>query len=218
MRPARLLALVAVAVVLGGGEARAQAAQDPAPTAAAPAEKAWSFSASAYAYLLPDERDYGQPTVAADRDWLHLEARYNYEGLHSGSAWLGYNFAVGTRVTLKLTPMLGGVFGDTAGIAPGYKLAVGWRTLDLSSESEYVFDAGDSEASFFYTWSELGFAPTDWLRVGLVVQRTKAYKTDFDIQRGFLVGFAFKTASFTTYVFNPDADRPTVVLGASLGF
>jgi hypothetical protein len=59
---------------------------------------------------------------------------------------------------------------------------------------------------------------SDWFRFGLVVQRTKVYKTEFDIQRGFLVGVAYKDASFTTYVFNPDASKPTVVLGASLAF
>ena len=47
----------------------------------------WSFSASVYGYLVPDSRDYVQPTFAADRDWLHLEARYNYEDLETGLTW-----------------------------------------------------------------------------------------------------------------------------------
>jgi hypothetical protein len=57
----------------------------------------------------------------------------------------------------------------------------------------------------------------EWLRLGLVVQRTKVYKTDFDIQRGLLIGVSYKSATFTTYVLNPDARQPTVVLGVSLG-
>ena len=153
-----------------------------------------------------------------DRDRLHLEARYNYEDLHTGSAWIGYNVSFGQKVTFELTPILGGVFGDTDGIAPGYKATLAWRKLELSSESEYVFDLGDSSESFLYTWSELGWGPVDWLRLGLVVQRTKVYQTEFDIQRGFLVGVAYKNATFTTYVFNPDASQPTVVLGATLSF
>ena len=114
--------------------------------------------------------------------------------------------------------MLGVVFGDTSGVAPGYKTSLLWRKLDFNSESEFVFDTGESSDSFVYTWSELGWSPREWLRLGLVVQRTKVYQTDFDIQRGFLVGVAYRKASFTTYVFNPDAGRPIVVLGATVEF
>lgn len=179
---------------------------------------AWAFSVSAYTYLVPDSREYVQPTVAADRGWLHLEGRYNYEDLDTGSVWIGYNFSLGERLTFEFTPMLGGVFGNTTGIAPGYKGALSWWKLELTSEGEYVFNTGDSSASFFYTWSELALAPVDWFRFGLVVQRTKLYQTDFDVQRGFLVGLAYRKVNFTTYVFNPDASRPTVVLGVGLDF
>src|SRR3954465_14194096 len=75
-------------------------------------EKAWSFTASAYTYVVPDSRDYVQPTFTADRGWLHLEARYNYEAFETGSALIGYNLSAGKDVTLEFTPMVGGVFGD----------------------------------------------------------------------------------------------------------
>jgi len=125
-----------------GHEAFAQPAS--APAAPAASRKAWSFSASAFGYLLPDEPDHAQPTFAADRGRLHLEARYNYEGLHAGSAWAGCNFAFGRDVEFTLTPMLGVVFGDTSGVAPGYKTSLLWRKLDFNSESEFVFDTGES--------------------------------------------------------------------------
>ena len=159
-----------------------------------------------------------QPTIRADRGWLHLEARYNYEALDTGSAWIGYNFSVGEKLTLEFTPMLGGVFGKTTGVAPGYEFTLGWRKLQLYSEGEYVFDTGDSADSFFYTWSELTLAPVDWFRFGLVVQRTKVYKTDFDVQRGLLIRFTYKKADLGAYVFNPDADKPTYVLAVSVNF
>ena len=100
--------------------------------------KDWSFSASVYTYLVPDSRDYVQPTITADRGWLHLEARYNYEDLDTGSAWVGYNFSGGEKLAWEFTPMLGGVFGDTTGIAPGYKGSLSWWKLELYSEGEYV--------------------------------------------------------------------------------
>ena len=221
MRTATFLALV---VTLAGGSAAAQTADAPRETSTATQaeasqtdEKPWSFDASVYTYLLPDSGNYAQPTFATDHRWLHLEARVNYEDLDTGSAWVGYTFRVGTQVTFELTPMVGAVFGNTNGVAPGYKGSLAWRALDLSSETEYVFDAGDSADNFLYTWSELAVAPVDWCRVGFVVQRTKVYQTAFDIQRGFFGGFSYKRAEVTGYVFNPDAS-PTVVIAVGFSF
>ena len=181
-------------------------------------EKAWSFSASAYTYFVPDDRTYVQPTVTADRGWLHLEARYNYEGLDTGSAWVGYNFSGGEKLAWEITPMVGGVFGETTGVAPGYKGSLGWWKLELYSEGEYVFDTGHSSDSFFYNWSELTLSPVDWFRIGMVTQRTRLYKTDRDIQRGVLVGFSYKMVDLSLIVFNPDESKPTFVLAVGLSF
>jgi hypothetical protein len=213
---------ILIALVLAVADARGQT--PPATITNAPAapveemkEKKWSFGASVYSYFVPDSREYVQPTLTADRDWLHLEARYNYEDLDTGSAWIGYNFSGGEKLSWQFTPMLGGVFGDTTGIAPGYKGSLSWWKFELSSEGEYVFDTRDSSGSFFYNWSELTLSPVDWFRFGLVTQRTRAYKTDRDIQRGFLAGFSFKRVDLTAYVFNPD-DKPTWVVAVGFGF
>ena len=222
----RSAALAALVVLLSGGTAFAQAAAGPPPastpaspaTSTAAAEKAWAFSASAATYVLPDEPDFVQPSFSADRGWLHLEGRFNYEDRGTGSAWFGYNLGVGETVRLEFTPMIGAVFGTTDGVAPGYKGSLGWRMLQLYSETEFVFDSSGSDNSFLYTWSEFEVAPVEWCRFGLVVQRTKVYKTEFDIQRGFFVGVAYRGASVTAYVFNPDASRPTVVVAVAVGF
>jgi hypothetical protein len=182
------------------------------------AEKAWSFSASAFTYVVPDDVNYVQPTFAADCGWLHLEARYNYEALDTGSAWLGYNVSGGEKLTWEFTPMFGGVFGDTIGIAPGYEGSLSWWKLELYSEGEYVFDTRSSSDSFFYNWSELSLAPVEWFRFGLVTQRTRVYQTDRDIERGVLAGFSFRTVSLTGYALNPDEENPTFVLAVELTF
>jgi hypothetical protein len=189
-----------------------------APAIADESSKAWSFSASASAYFVPDDREYVQPTFTADRGWLHLEARYNYEDLQTGSVWLGGNLAGGGKLAWEFTPMLGGVFGQTTGIAPGYKGSLSWWKLELFSESEYVVDVGDSSESFFYNWSELSLAPVDWFRFGLVTQRTRVYQSERDVQRGLLAGFSYRNTSLTAYVFNPDKSRPIVVATIALSF
>jgi len=219
--------VIALAVVLAGDNALAgptTIAPDSKATNTPPAlteqtdEKAWSFSASISTYILPNDREYVQPTLTADRGWLHLETRYDYENLETGSAWVGYNFSGGKKLEWEFTPMLGGVFGNTTGIAPGYKLSLTYWKFELSSEGEFVFDTGNSEGSFFYTWSELSVSPVDWFRFGLVGQRTRAYQSDVDIQRGLLVGFSYKKIDFTTYVFNLDQGKPTWVFSVGVSF
>jgi hypothetical protein len=218
----RLLASLAIAIAFVDAAVFAQAPTN-APIQAATStppeadEKVWSFSGSVYTYVVPDDRTYVQPTLTADRDWLHLEARYNYEAADTGSAWAGYNFSGGEKLEWELTPMLGGVFGDTTGIAPGYKGSLTWRKLELYSEGEYVFDTGSTSDSFFYNWSELALVPAEWFRFGMVTQRTRLYKSDRDIERGVFAGFSYRHLSLTGYVLNPDQDKPTFVFAISLG-
>ena len=208
------LALAVCAIVLGGAPcASGQAA--PAQ-AAEPVE--WSFSAAAYVYFVPDDSNYAQPTFTADRGGLHLEARYNYEDRETGSVWAGYNFSGGEKVAWEFTPMFGGVFGTTAGVAPAYRGSLSWWKLEFASEGEYVLDVDDSSASFFYNWSELTIAPAGWWRIGLVTQRTRVYATDRDIQRGLVVGFGHKSVDAAVYVFNPDDSKPVVTVAVTVGF
>lgn len=178
----------------------------------------WEFSVSAYTYLVAGEDDYVQPTITADLDWLHLEARYNYEAQDTASAWVGYNLSGGEEWAWEFTPMFGVVFGDTDGVAPGYKGSLAWKRLELYSEGEYVFDTHDSSDSYFYNWSELTLAPVDWCRFGIVTQRTRAYDTDRDVQRGLLAGVSFECVDVTAYVLNPDDDDPTWVFAVGFSF
>jgi hypothetical protein len=179
-------------------------------------EHPWTFSASIYGYFVPDSRDYAQPTITADHGLLHLEARYNYEALETGSTWIGANFSGGEKLAWELTPMLGGVFGDKTGIAPGYKGSLSWWKLELYSEGEYFFEVGRSSSSFFYNWSELTLSLFEWCRFGLVTQRTRAYHTDREIQRGILLGVTWHRFDMATYLFNVDESKPTIVVGVRL--
>jgi hypothetical protein len=177
----------------------------------------WAFTASVYGYLVPDSPDFLQPTVTADRRWLHLEGRYNYESPNTGSVWAGWNLHVGSKVTLDFTPMFGVVFGGINGVAPGAEITLSWWKLELSSQSEYVIDFDDESENFFYTWSQLGVSPVEWLQLGLVVQRTQLFDTGREIERGFFASGTYKWFNTGVYVFNP-ADTPTVVLAIGASF
>jgi hypothetical protein len=209
---------VAAVLILLACKASGQTTTNPPSPAPDATTNRWSFSASVYTYLVPDSQNYANPNFTADRGWVHLEARYNYEAQKAGSLWFGRNFKVGDKLALELTPMVGGVFGDLNGIAPGYNLSLSYWKVELSSQSEYVFDLQDRTGNFFYTWSELTYSPVDWFRTGLVVQRTKAYQTALDIQRGLLAGFSYKKFDFTAHVFNFGWTDPTVVLAVGVNF
>jgi hypothetical protein len=198
-------------------------AQDAAPVAPSQqSEKAdretWSFDAAGYGYVVPDDQSYFSPIVRADRRWAHLEARYNYEDRHTGSIWLGYNLSVGDKLALEVTPMVGGVFGNTTGVAPGYLLTLSFKKISLYSEGEFVFDTKNADNGFFYSWDEFAYSPVDWLRIGLAAQRTRAYQTPLDVQRGVFAGFSYGRLDFTTYVFNVGWTHLTVVLATGFAF
>jgi hypothetical protein len=213
---------IALTALLICGAARAQVASESPATAPIDLEEAaarpWSISLSAYTYIVPDDRDYVQPTLSFDYDWLHLEARYNYEDFDTASLWVGYNFSFGEELTLDLTPMIGGVFGDTRGVAPGYEITLAWRNFELYTEGEFVFDADDSDDDFFYSWSELTYSPTDWLRAGIVAQRTKIREEDSDIQVGPMVGVTWESLDFNASLLFPQHGDPAIVLGFGIEF
>jgi len=188
------------------------------PPAARGDEPEWDASVAAMAYFVPDEEAFASPVLRADRGALHLEARYNYEDRGTASAWIGWNLSVGETLTLDATPMLGGVFGDTSGIAPGFEIGLGWGRFELYSEGEYLFESSGREESFFYSWSEATFSPLEGLRVGLMGQRTRAYETSLDLQRGLLVGYSGERLDFTAYLLNLGWDDPTLVMSLGVSF
>jgi hypothetical protein len=201
------------------GQAAAQTTTDHTPDGSSQTSSdPWAFSFNISGYIVPHDRSYASPTLSADREHLHFGARYNYEDKETGSIWVGYNLSIGDKLVLEATPMIGGVFGNTTGVAPGYLASLRWKKIELSTEGEYVLDTRDSAGNFFYSWMELTYSPREWYRAGLVAQRTKAYHTSLDIQRGLLVGFSHKKFDFTTYVLNAGWTDPTVVLSFGFNF
>jgi hypothetical protein len=114
--------------------------------------------------------------------------------------------------------MLGGVVGDLDGVIPAIEADFAVWRFEAYGEAEYVFDLDDSSSKYFYMWSELSLWPTEWLRAGLVTQRTRVYRTEREIQRGPLVGTAFSNLEATFYLFNPADDDRVAVLSLGLSF
>ena len=173
--------------------------------------KAWSFNADLNLYFIPDDF-FVLPLFKADRDWMHLEGRYNYEDRETFSAWFGYNFSGGKKLEYAITPMVGGVVGLTDGVAGGLEFTLALGRFELYSESEYLFDVDANENNFYYNWSDLTYSPTDWLWLGISGQRTRLYETDLDIQRGLILGGGWKNLELTTYFYNIGTDDHFILL------
>jgi hypothetical protein len=212
------LAALAGVALAASATAQEPAASSPPPGAPEAGKTGWELGLSGALYVLPDEGDYVQPTFKADHGVFHLESRYNYEGRESTSFFVGANFELGEKLKVALTPMIGGVAGQTDGIIPGLEADLTVGPFEAYGEAEYVFDLHDSSSSFFYMWSELSFWPTQWLRAGVVTQRTRVYQTERDIQRGLLVGFTLNRIDGTVYFFNPGADDHLTVVSLGVSF
>jgi hypothetical protein len=213
MKCALQIGLLGAAVLTASaGFAQGPATSTQAAAEALAAKESWQFSLTVDGYIVPKEQGYASPVLTADHSWLHLEARYNDENIHTGSLWLGYNFTVGKKLVLTVTPMVGGVFGRTTGVSPGCDASLTYKKLEFSISNEYVFDTSSKAGNVYTGWPELTYSVLDWLKVGLAAQHTKAYRTPLATDRGFLVGVSHKKVEFTTYVLNAGWTDPTVLL------
>lgn len=173
-------------------------------------KEAWSFSADLNTYIFSNNT-FLLPVVRADKGALHLEARYNYEDFNTFSVWGGYNISGGKQLEYSITPMLAGVMGNSNGIAPGLELTFALGKFELYSEQEYLFEFSDKTYNFYYNWTDLTYAPTEWFWFGLSGQRTRLYKTKLDIQRGLILGGSLKNWELTGYLYNLFFDEPFVL-------
>jgi hypothetical protein len=183
-----------------------------APPASAAEKPSWDFALTAYPTVVRGGENYTSAIATADRGPLHLEARYNYESVGARSAFVGWNFSGGEEITWELTPLVGGAWGTTQAFIPGLEATVAWKKFDLYVEAEYVLDSRERSESYFYAWSELGFRPVEWLRVGIAGQRTRTYNNDRDIQRGPFAQVTWGHLTVGGYWFNPGS-RDQVFVG-----
>ena len=180
-------------------------------------EKKWEGSADLNFYFLEDDF-FILPVLRFDKNWLHLEARYNYEDKKTTSLWGGYNFSGGNKLEYQFTPMVGIVAGELNGMAPGLEMTIGFKSFELYSESEYFLDFNNSEDNFLYTWTDLTWSPFEWGWIGISGQRSRLYETDVDIQRGLLAGGGFRNWEFSGYLYNPATDDTYIIASISWSF
>jgi hypothetical protein len=179
--------------------------------------KTLKISAEGYFYFIPNDFLF-LPILKADKDKLHFEARYNYENTNTFSGWAGYNISGGNKVEYTITPMIGGVAGNTTGVAPGLEATISLKKFEFYTEAEYLFDFDSSDDNYFYNWADLTYSAKEWLWFGLSGQRIRSYQSDLDFQRGIIIGAGIKNWEINGYLFNIDTDSPFYVAALSYSF
>jgi hypothetical protein len=202
-------ALVSVATTAAVASAESDSA------ASSSADPAWEIGLTAYPTFVRNGDNYTSAVATADHGALHLEARYDYESIGARSAFIGWTFSGGGETTWELTPLLGAAWGTTQAFTPGFEATVTHGRLSLYIEAEYVRDNHESSNSYFYAWSQLGVQTAEWLQLGVVGQRTRAYGGDRDFQRGPFAELTFGPVAIGGYWFNPGTSDQVVV--ASIG-
>ncbi len=218
MRGAR----TAVAALACGLATAALAAGDeraaPAPAPLATVEPAWEFALTAYPTDVRGGENYTSAIAAVDHGPLHFEARYSYESIGARSAFAGWSFSGGEDFTWEVRPLLGGAWGSIHAFVPAVEASLAWRQLDFYTEAEYVHDNHEHTGSYTYAWSELGFRPVEWLRIGAAGQRTRAYGGDREFQRGPFAQFTWSKLTIGGYWFNPGSSEQVFVGSIGVAF
>jgi len=178
----------------------------------------WSFAADAYYYIFPGEKNTTTVLGYADHKAFHLEARYNYEDRKTASVFAGYMFEAGHKLTLNITPMIGFVFGNTNGIAPGLEASLTWQKFDFYSETEYVFDFDGEENNFLYTWTELAMTPFRNFRTGISGNRTRLFQSDLEVEKGIFTEYSFWKLTAGVHYFNPFSNDDFVIVTLGIEF
>ena len=209
MKPATVAAFVLASLAATGALAQESAASG--RRASPPTKEPWEFAITAYPTQVRGGENNTSAIAVADRGPLHLEARYGYEAKDSRSAFVGWTFSGGETVAWELTPLLGGAWGPVRAFVPGLEASLGWGRFDFYVEAEFVRDRGEKSDSYNYAWSELGFSPVDWLRLGAVGQRTKAYGGEREFQRGPFVQVTWGKATIGAFWFNPGSSEQVFV-------
>lgn len=177
----------------------------------------WSASVNASYYAMRDEPDFAVFVAAINRGPFRFEARQNYEARHATSAFVGWKVTGGEAISYEVTPIAGGLFGAAHAGIVGVEASAAYRTFDAYVEAEYVHDSGGA-SHYVYAWSEIGFRPLEWLRIGIAGQRTRIVHTSRDLQRGPFVQLAFGTVSVGVYAFNPDVASRYAVISIAASF
>jgi hypothetical protein len=154
----------------------------------------------------------------SERNW-YAEARYNYEDIETFSLHLGKSFTGEKRLSYTVTPLLGASLGRFKGISTGLNLDLGFEKFFFSAQSQYSMATAKGKGSddFFYSWSEAGYQPVDWLYAGASIQQTYTSQEQL-LEPGLVLGFSFNRFSIPLYGFDLFNNSRYFIIGLTVSW
>ena len=141
----------------------------------------------------------------------YTEARGNYEAINSASLYFGKTFRKKALISYSIIPIVGLVMGTFNGGSVGANVALDYRKISFSSQSQYTFSVENRTENFTYSWSDLTYQLKEWAAAGVSVQQTRGL-----FEKGILVRGVYKNFSIPLYVFNLTTSERYFVLGLSV--
>jgi hypothetical protein len=170
---------------------------------------------------LNDGYNYGMGIAGAYYKNVYAEARWNYEDLNTFTILGGYSFSNDEHaVEWELVPMAGFAMGNFNAFIPAFEMNFTYKKLNLYSESEYAISFDSKSEDYFFMWNEMTYAIKPWFQPGIVVQRTRLFKSQREIDRGFMLNAEILSKfTLTGYLFDPfDKDRIFYVIALNYDF
>ncbi len=164
-------------------------------------------------FYLGKERPFSRVSVLtylAPSAW-YIEARGNYEASNSASLYFGKAFRKTAPVSYSITPIAGLVAGGFNGGSVGANVALDYKELSFSSQSQYTFSIENKAENFTYSWADLTYQLKKWVSAGVSLQQTRGV-----FEKGVLIKGVYKKLSIPLYVFSPLTNERYFVLGLNL--
>lgn len=138
----------------------------------------------------------------------YFEARGNYEAINSASLYFGKVFSKRALISYSVIPIAGVVMGSFNGGSVGANVALDYKKISFTSQSQYTFSIENRATSFAFSWSDLTYQLKSWLATGVSLQQTRGL-----FEKGILVRGIYRNLSTQLYVFNPATSERYFVLG-----
>jgi hypothetical protein len=138
----------------------------------------------------------------------YFEARGNYEAMNSASLYFGKVFRKKALISYSVIPIAGFVMGRFNGGSVGANVALDYKKISFSSQSQYTFSIENRATNFTFSWSDLTYQLKGWLAAGVSLQQTRGL-----FEKGILVRGIYRNLSTQLYVFNAAASERYYVLG-----
>jgi hypothetical protein len=143
----------------------------------------------------------------------YIEARGNYEAIHSASIYFGKVFGKKGLISYSIIPIAGLVMGSFNGASVGANVALDYEKVSFASQSQYTFSIENRATNFTYSWSDLTYQLKGWVSAGISLQQTRGL-----FEKGILIRGVYKNLSMPLYVFNPATNDRYFVIGINVGW